>query len=433
MVTKKTLGWTIPAGLGLMVAIFAATTIGINDAGYRTVIQYPSGQIVIKFDPGWYFDFGGRTTVYKDVLTFDFEIPEGQEGRLEAGTVGAHSISVRYQDGGLGDVHGKVQFSLPDDDLTMLEVHSTYRSNAGLANKLLVPVSRESAQQAAGLMTSEEAYAERRSDYGNFVRDQIRNGKYRTVLTDKTVEVATGRLDALGIPIMDEQVTKVPIIATDETGAPIHERSAIDELGIALVSFQITDWDFEPRTLEQIQTKRTANMAIITAQANANKAEFQKLEVIAEGQKSVEQARYEELEVKTRQIVIAERDAEKLVIAATAIVNVNEQNAFAAAEDLKAAKLEKLAAIARGEGQARAKELIMLADGQLQIKLDAYVDVNNRYAQAIEKVDTWVPQIVMGGNGDNSGGMNAMTLIELLGVRAAKDLSLDMDMSGGKD
>ena len=46
-----------------------------------------------------------------------------------------------------------------------------------------------------------------------------------------------------------------------------------------------------------------------------------------------------------------------------------------------------------------------------------------RFAEAIEK-QKWVPEIQMGGMKD--GGNTAMTLIDMLSVKAAKDLSLDM-------
>lgn len=407
---------------GIVFTAFALSTVGINDAGYRTVIQYPNGGINIKFDPGWYFDWGGRTTVYKDVITYDFD--EELNDDDEAGTIETQGIKVRYQDGGEGAVFGKVQFTLPDDEVTMRELHNTYRSNNGLANKLLKPVTREAAQLTAGLMTSEEAYAEKRADYGNDTRAQVENGKYRTRLETKTVDVATGRFDENGAPVMDTQETKVPVIMMGSDGLPRHEKSAIKDLGLGIVGFQITNWAFEQRTLDQIQAKRQANMAIITAQANANKAEFEKLEVIAEGQKNVEASRYEEEKEKIRQIVIAEREASKRVIEAQANVSVNEQNKLAAAEDLEAAKLEKQATIARGEGEARAKELVMQADGALQRKLDAYVAVQQRFAEAIEK-QSWVPHISMGGNGSANGGENASQLIQLLEAKTAKDLSLD--------
>ena len=66
----------------------------------------------------------------------------------------------------------------------------------------------------------------------------------------------------------------------------------------------------------------------------------------------------------------------------------------------------------------------MQADGALQQKLEAWVIVQSRFAEEFGK-QKWVPEIQMGSSGE-SAGSPAMTLIEMLGVKAAKDLSLDM-------
>ena len=60
-------------------------------------------------------------------------------------------------------------------------------------------------------------------------------------------------------------------------------------------------------------------------------------------------------------------------------------------------------------------------------KLEAYITVNDRYASAIEK-QKWVPEIQMGSSGDGSGSA-ANDLINLLTTKAAKDLSLNMQIT----
>ena len=67
----------------------------------------------------------------------------------------------------------------------------------------------------------------------------------------------------------------------------------------------------------------------------------------------------------------------------------------------------------------------MEADGAVAQKLDTYERVMGRFASAIEK-QKWVPEIQMGASTD--GGSTAMTLIEMMGVKAAKDLALDLQV-----
>ena len=50
----------------------------------------------------------------------------------------------------------------------------------------------------------------------------------------------------------------------------------------------------------------------------------------------------------------------------------------------------------------------------------------NRFTPVIEK-QKWVPEIQLGGDA-SSGGASAMMLIEQMGVKAGKDLALDMNI-----
>ncbi len=60
---KKLVGFVgIPLVILVMVIVFCPLVIGINDAGHRTVIQYPNGSLTVKFDPGWYWQFFGKIT-----------------------------------------------------------------------------------------------------------------------------------------------------------------------------------------------------------------------------------------------------------------------------------------------------------------------------------------------------------------------------------
>ncbi len=74
----------------------------------------------------------------------------------------------------------------------------------------------------------------------------------------------------------------------------------------------------------------------------------------------------------------------------------------------------------------------MEADGALQQKLETYQKVMGYFANAIEK-QKWVPEIQMGaGVGGSGGGDAAMKLIEMLSVKTAKDLALDLKVPNKK-
>ena len=78
-----------------------------------------------------------------------------------------------------GTIYGKARFDLPKDEITMLELHKSFRSNNGFAQKLLKTVTEEAQNLTAGLMTSEEAYTEKRGTFIEWSRDQLQKGKYK--------------------------------------------------------------------------------------------------------------------------------------------------------------------------------------------------------------------------------------------------------------
>jgi trimethylamine:corrinoid methyltransferase-like protein len=104
-----------------------------------------------------------------------------------------------------------------------------------------------------------------------------------------------------------------------------------------------------------------------------------------------------------------------------------------ATQRAKVAEQYKREQILRGEGDAQAKTLRMNADGALDVKLAAAVEINLAYAQAIEKAlpGAWSPQVVM-GNGTGSGGNGATALVEMLTARTARELGIDMSVTKGK-
>ena len=395
------------------VLLVAIAAFGINNAGHRSVVQYPTGTLYVKFSPGIYPKWFGTVEVYNDVITFDYD-KTGSEVDSSIDQIG---ISVRYQDGGTGTVYGKGRFSLPGDEETMLYLHKAFRSNRGVSQKLIKSVTEEGMNLTAGLMSSEEAYAEKRSIYTQWSSQQIAQGKFQTKLEQMTtVDESTGKT-----------VTKnVPVISYGENGLPIHLDSDLGQYGISVNGFQITDWDFEPKTLQQIATKREATMAIITAIANAERAKQDAITSEEQGKANVMTAKYEKEVVKEQAVVDAQREKQVAVIAAQQSVEVASQQRLEAEQKKLAAAEYKQEQILRGEGDGAYKRIVMQADGALAQKLETYERVMERFAAAVEK-QKWVPEVQMGSGG--SGGANAMTLIELMGVKAAKDLALDMSIS----
>jgi len=405
--------------IGIVAAVLVVLyfCFGINNAGERTVVQYPTGTLFVKFSPGIYFKGFGVTQPYWDVYTYDFD-KKGSAGKNNENSLVANGIAVRYQDGGTGTVFGKARFALPTDEETMIRLHKDFRDRAAIAQKLIRTVTEESMNLTAGLMTSEEAYAEKRGIFTQWAEQQVAAGKFFTELKSVTEKQEA----------TNEHMTRnIPVIKYGEDGLPTQHASDFKMYGIKVNGFQITDWDFEQKTLDQISRKREATMGIITAKADAERARQEALTAEEQGKKNVMVDRYSKEQEKVQAVVDAEKEKEVAVTKATQAVLVAEQGKLEAEQKRLAAIAYKQEQILRGEGDGEYKRLVMSADGALATKLDAWKTVHLRYAEAIEK-QKWVPDIQLGGNSGNGSAAN--DLIDMLKVQTAKELKLDLSVKG---
>lgn len=399
-------------GIALAILITAYMTAGLNNNGYRTVVQWPNGTTFVKFTPGLYFTVFGIAEEYVDVLTYDYDKNDDSES-----TINQIGIPVRYQDGGLGTIFGKDRFALPNDEETMLKLHKAFRTSEGLGTKLIKPVVEQATNLTAGLMSSEAAYAEKRTEFIQLSQSQISKGRVLTHLEEVTVKDEEGK----------DVLKKVPVVSINEkTGESLHAPSDLDTYGISLQGHQITDWDFEKKTLDQISAKREATMAIITAKANAARAVQDAITAEAKGKANVMKAKYEKEVIKEQAVVDATREKEVAIIAAERKVDVAAQ-AKLEAEQRKLASIEyEQEQIHIGQGEGERKRIVMQADGALQQKLSAWENVNARYATALA-AHRLVPDIMIGGSeGEQVNG--AQSLIDMLMINQAKQLGLDMSM-----
>jgi len=410
----------IPVAMALLALVLLGPKLfGINDAGHRTVIQYLNGTLYVKFSPGWYAPWLGSVVEYNDIITFDFDKTDAQG---DAATIDQKGISVRYQDGGTGTVYGKARYSLPNDAPTMVMLHKAFRSNIGVAHKLIKAVTEEGENLTAGLMTSEEAYAVKRGIFTEWSHAQITSGKFKTELKRiTTTDEATGKT----------VVKTVPEIKYGDDGRPLQFNSDLQEYGISVSGYQITDWGFEPKTLAQIATKREATMAIITAKANAERAKQDAITAEEQGKANVMTAKYEKEVEKQRAVVDAEKVKEVAIIQARQMVDVAAQRKLEAEQKKLAAVEYKQEQTLRGEGDAAYKRLVLEADGALAQKLATYETVMKRFAIEFGR-QKWVPEVQMGVSSSGGDSNEAANLITLLTAKTLSDLGLDMSVSTRK-
>jgi regulator of protease activity HflC (stomatin/prohibitin superfamily) len=362
------------------------------DAGEIVVIQDPyDGELHVYDSPGLVWQGWGKATHYKKSNTFWFnwEI-DGKD------TTADRTIPVKWNDGGHAAISGSVRYDLPTDHSLMINLHSKFGSQTGIENQIIKTNIEKAIYLTGPLMTSKESYAERRNDLIFYIEDQASKGVYKT----KQIEVK----EVDPITNTEKNTTKVEI-QSDSSGVPKRqEASPIYGNGIKLYNISINGIKYDQTVEDQIANQQKAIMQVQTAIANSRRAEQEALTIAKQGEANAAAAKWEQEVIKAKSVTEA------------------EANKAVAALNLETAKLNKQRDIEEGEGQAAKKRLAMQANGALEQKLAAYVETQKYWADAFSKfTGNLVPTYQSGGSGNN-----AINWMEVMGMKAVKDLGLDM-------
>jgi hypothetical protein len=392
MRTKISLGvLSLLAVVVLFVGCQAFTTV---DKGTYHVKQAAlSGDMSAIMQPGVYGRWFGDVQVWPKADTFYFT-KDADEGEKKD-----QSITVRFVDGSTAQISGTVRITMPTNEAEAVSLVTTYgyKSFDDLQHNLILKVVRNALMLTANTMTARESYAEKRNDYVFLAWEQIQFGIF------ETEEITKEILD----PTTGEKSTKTfKVIKRDKDGKSTHQTNPLKGTGILVSNFEIKDIVYSKEVEQQIAEQQRATMNVVTAKAKVLEAEQEKLKLEAEGRSAVAKVQFETEAVKIKAVVEAQQrlDVAKL--------------------DQESAVLKKQKDILEGEGEAAKKRLIMQADGALEKKLQAWVEVNKVYADAI-KSQKWVPDISFGGSSSTNA---AQDLLNLFMTKTAKDLSVDLNM-----
>ena len=387
-----------------------------------------TGDMSVHMKPGLYWQNFGDFDVWPKAETYFFTHDNDTKGDVDEDT----SIEVRFNDGSMCKISGTLRIIMPisDEQSLSLVTEKNHKTYPDLQEKLIKPTLRNVLRSTANLMSARESYSEKRPDFIAWSRDQITNGAYKTKEVRREVaDLVTGQKTWKNVKVIK---TEGDVVG----GTPLYEDNPMNLTGIVLKNFEIKSFVYEKKVQAQISKQQEARMAVETAKAKAEEARQDELKAVAVGKKNVAIAKYEQEQEKIKAVVIAQKDKEVNELNAERDKNVaviaGNQRKEVATLDRDAAKLKKQELILLGEGESKAKRLVIEADGALEAKLETYENVNARYADAIQNYrGNWVPTTVMGkSSGGNTNGATA--LIDLLTVKTAKDLSLDMNIKAGK-
>lgn len=404
MITKKQILMTITV---IVVLVFGSVfnPFSYNDAGERTVVERVDGSQFTQYSPGvFYAGFFAKEKAYPNQISVSYQADQ-PDLEVKDGTIEIGKIKVRFGgDATTADVSGIVQYILPMDEKEMIEMHNAHRTLESLVSKRIAPYTKECLQSSAQLMSSEMHYSGGRASMAQDFSDQLKNGVFILKTTDKVV------FDSLERENKRVYETK-PL--EDKDGNIKRKFSSIKEYGITVADAAITDVDYEERVDKMLAKKIDASTKASVSKQELLTAQQQQLTAKAKGEQALVEIEYRQKQEQTKQVVAAQTKVE------VAKQDMEQQKIQAQAAELEARKIKTLA-----DAEAYAKQRVMSADGALDKKLAAYKEVQRYWAEALKGYQGNItPSIVTGGGNAGNGATNFM---EMMGAKAARDLSLDL-------
>ncbi len=389
--------------LTVVFAFSSASLFENVDANEIVCIQAPvSGKLTWYTSPGTKWQGFGKVTTYKKRDQFWFSEDHKEDG--------PGPLKIKFNDGGNGKIHGGLSWEMPLAEESLNPIHTKYGSQEAVEKQLIGTIVDKSIYMTGPHMSSTESYASRRSELLQLIEDQVENGIIST----------RSRQNLEKDPITGEERTITVVeIVTDENGKSKRVmESPLKEFGVKTYNLTINHVEYEETVESQIKKQQQSVIQVQTAIADAKRAEQQALTAKKEGEAAAAKAEWE-------QKAIAAKQEEEAKMRKNIAQTEAEQKLAVAKLAKEEAEQKKQAEIALGEGESKRRQMVMEADGALEKKLEALVEINKAYAQALgQHQGPLVPTVQMSGNGNGGAGITQM--LELLTAKAAMDLGVNL-------
>jgi len=387
-------------GIILLIGIICfAKSFAWNEAGESFVTQDLGGKLHVRLEAGPSFILLGDRKVYRDFATVGFGSKEG-EGAADVG-----AVSVIFNDASRAGISLLARVELPQDPEKMKLIRQKFAGGyEHFIRSGVVPVIANIIKLSANLRSSQEAYTTL-AIFQKDIEDQLRNGRYVTQSVEKWVVKATG----------DSERVKLTEIVPGDNGLPKCVEHDLMVLGCKVQIQELEVPEFDQKTVEMIGRRKDESLQTELRRQEAIRAEQEAITAEKMGKAAAMKVKWAAEEVKAKAVTEAEMERD--------VANLEVDKAIA----------YKKAKILRAEADAEYKRKIMQADGALEKKLDAYVQIHANYATALTQIKgDLVPKIQYIGSGSESNG-SAMDLTRkvstMVDLNIAKELGLDLGIT----
>ena len=269
------------------------------------VNQFPiTGEMAYWTEPGLKWQGFGRTTKYYKTQQFWFG------GKDVDGESHGTPIKVIFNDASVGYIYGSLRVILPTDQAHLQLIQTAYTGMDRLMNDLVAQNVVKVIYASGPLMSAFESYAEKKNDMVAYITDQLTNGVYKTTVREvESVDSFTG----------ETKMVKVASLVADDNapnGYVRSEKSPFTSYGVVIDQVSITEITYDEKVNQQIQTQQQANMSIQTKKAEALAAQQDAIKAEAEGKAAAAKAKWEQEKIKATEVTKAEQEREVARLAA---------------------------------------------------------------------------------------------------------------------
>jgi len=269
------------------------------------VNQYPiTGNMAYWTSPGLRWQWFGRTTKYYKTQQFWFG------GKDVEGQSHGTPIKVIFNDASVGYIYGSLRVILPTDIDHLSRIQTAYNGMDRLMNDLVAQNVVKVIYASGPLMSAFESYAEKKNDMVFYITDQLTYGVYKTTIREETaIDTFTGEAKKIKVASL--------IANTDAPNGFIRsENSPFTSYGVTIDQVSITEITYDDKVNQQIQTQQQANMSIQTKKAEALAAQQDAIKAEAEGKAAAAKAKWEQERIKATEVTKAEQEREVARLAA---------------------------------------------------------------------------------------------------------------------
>jgi hypothetical protein len=398
---------SIIAFVGAIILLSILNPFSWNDATERTVVTQAGGNQFVEFKPGvFYSGFFSKEQAWPNQISvshidtlFDGDLSL-RDNTIEIGII----KDVRFNDATVATVSGITQYILPVDESQMIAIHNAHKTPESFVQRRLSPYTIECLKSAAQLMSSEMHYSGGRAQMTQDYMDQLKNGSYLLNIKETNI------FDS--VDNERKRVYRVQI-QTDVEGKPKRKFSSIKEYSVQVGDAQIIDVDYEPQVDNMLSKKISAATAASISKQELMTAQQQSLTAKAKGEKELVDIEYEQRKIQTREVVEAQTKVE------VAKQDLIQQDIAYQAAVKEGMKIKTLA-----DANAYEKRTAFTANGALEQKLAAWVEERKAAWSAFASFQgNIVPMYQVGNQG---GSSNAAEWMQIMGMKAAKDITLDL-------